>query len=311
MKSTSLHLKSAIPIPIPTSTLSTFDSVRRCWGESFVVSSPAMVHYHDTEWGRATIDSRSLFRQLILQTFQCGLSWSTILTKFATFEKRFVNYDYQIISKWTENDILAALSDPGIIRNRAKILAAVNNAQIACELDAASPSGFAAFCYRHCFCLPHVERLLQLGSRSGSHMRNGERTDFLEADGVHPTVGIQAACKAFRIAGFKFLGPCAMLSFMQAIGAVNHHAPDCAAFLPSEVAYKEVVEKAAAASWNIDTSIQPIILTKKVSLATSKRLRDATVKGIIVEAKTTRDLQAESTHLDSFSKKKARISKKG
>lgn len=244
MKTAALQLRAA---PIRATALSPLDRVRRCWGDSFAAPSPAMLAYHDAEWGRATLEPRALFRQLILQTFQCGLSWATILNKAATFEARFARYDYAAVAQWGEADIAAALADPGIVRNQAKVRAAVGNARAACALDAASPSGFAAFCWRHCFQLPREERLVQQGSRSGSHMRASERADFAAADGVHPTLGVQAAAQAFKAAGFKFLGPCAMLSFMQAVGAVNHHAPDCAAFEGSEAAHREAA--AAAAAW--------------------------------------------------------------
>ena len=249
-----LQLRAA---PIRATALSPLDRVRRCWGDSFAAPSPAMLAYHDAEWGRATLDSRALFRQLILQTFQCGLSWSTILNKAATFEARFARYDYAAVAQWGEEDIAAALADPGIVRNAAKVRAAVGNARAACALDAASPSGFAAFCWRHCFQLPREERLVQQGSRSGSHMRASERADFSAADGVHPTLGVQAATRAFRAAGFKFLGPCAMLSFMQAVGAVNHHAPDCAAFEGSEAAHREAAAAAAAAAWGAGAAAPP------------------------------------------------------
>ena len=250
-----LQLRAA---PIRATALSPLDRVRRCWGDSFAAPSPAMLAYHDAEWGRAALDPRALFKQLILQTFQCGLSWATILNKAATFEARFARYDYAAVAQWGEADIAAALADPGIVRNAAKVRAAVGNARAACALDAASPSGFAAFCWRHCFQLPREERLVQLGSRSGSHMRASERADFSAADGVHPTLGVQAAAQAFRAAGFKFLGPCAMLSFMQAVGAVNHHAPDCAAFESCEAAYKGAAAAAAAAAWGAGAAALPV-----------------------------------------------------
>lgn len=201
-----------------------------------------MAHYHDGTWGRtpAPGDAKNLYKQLVLQTFQAGLSWQIILNKEAAFTARFERWDYTRVARWTEDDIAAALRDAGIVRNGAKVRAAVTNAKLAVELDHARPGGFERFCWRTCGCLPTAERLLQHGSRSagGSYMRSSERTDYDTADGVHPTVGVTAAMAAFKKAGFKFMGPAATLSFVQAAGYVNHHKPDCGAFAAAEQAYQ-------------------------------------------------------------------------
>jgi DNA-3-methyladenine glycosylase I len=201
-----------------------------------------MTHYHDVLWGRALPRSgggsgRALYKQLLLQTFQSGLSWTLILKKEEGFASRFEGYDYTAVARWDEERVAAALADPGIVRNRAKVAAAVSNAKAACALDAAGAEGFEAFCWRVGGNFPASERLLALPSRSGTHMRSTPNTDFSEADGVHPTVSVVAAVKAFKAAGFKFVGPAVMLSFLQASGFVNHHARDCAAWAPAEAAY--------------------------------------------------------------------------
>lgn len=215
----------------------------------------------------------------MLQVFQCGLTWAMILKKLGGFEARFEGFEYKKLANWKEKEFEAAMGDPGIVRNKAKVRAAVSNAQAACALDALERDGFVKFCWRHCFILAPQERLLQMGSRSGSYMRASERIDFAEADGVHPTTGVTQAVKAFKAAGFKFLGPCAMLSFMQSVGAVNHHAPDCDAFAPSEAAYalalKSGVAAAAAASGfpalTVGSSKAPII--PRAPFATVKKTR--------------------------------------
>ena len=224
------------PAPLKASTLHA-DGLRRCWGPAF--STPAQAAYHDAIWGRALPpgSGRSLFKQLIMQTFQSGLSWSTILAKEPGFRARFEQWDYTKVARWTEAQIAEALADDGIVRNGAKVRAAVANAVAAVKLDQHADGGFEAFCWASCGRLSPAERLLQHESRSGSYMRASERVDFETADGVHPTPGIMAAVAAFKGAGFRFLGPATMLSFMQAAGFVNHHKPDCAMFAASEAAY--------------------------------------------------------------------------
>jgi DNA-3-methyladenine glycosylase I len=209
-------------------------------------ASPAEIAYHDSVWGRSLPpgSSRALFKQLVLQTFQSGLSWSTILNKEQAFTARFEGWDYHKVARWTESDVAAAMDDAGIVRNALKIKAAVASAAAAVALDK-TLGGFEAFCWATCGGLPTSERLLQHASRSGSHMRASERVDFATADGVHPTTSIAEAVVAFKAAGFRFLGPATMLSFMQAAGFVNHHKPDCAMFGPAETAF--AANSAAAA----------------------------------------------------------------
>ena len=233
------------PPPLSPSTVHA-DGVRRCWGAEF--TTPAQAVYHDAEWGRALPpgSGRALFKQLLLQTNQSGLSWAIVLKKEPGFAARFAQYDYAAVAKWREADVAAALADAGIVRNELKVRAAVANAAAAAALDAAAPRGFEAFCWRTLGALPPAERLLQHASRSGSYMRATERADFETADGAHPTVGVARAVREFKAAGFKFLGPATMLSFMQAAGFVNHHKPDCAAFAAAEATYAAASAAVAA-----------------------------------------------------------------
>lgn len=240
------------------------DGVRRCWGE-YYSKAPDQMLYHDKEWGRALPlgSGRLLFKQLVLQTFQAGLTWAIIHKKAPFFERRFCGWDYTTVARWRESDIEAALADAGIVRNLAKIRAAVTNAAVATKLDSSAPDGFEAFCWRVCGSLPHAERLLQTSSRSGTHMRATTKEDYAEADGVHPTMGVTAAVAAFKEAGFKFIGPTAMLSFVQAAGFVNHHKPDCDAFAPAEASYASCAAAAAERAGAIALAPLPAKRAKK------------------------------------------------
>jgi len=244
---------------IPGISLSTLydDGLKRCWGGS--LSSSALHVYHDDTWGRALKpgSGRSLFRQLILQTFQSGLSWNTILGKVDNFEARFEGFDYEKVARWGEVEIAAAITDAGIVRNGAKVRSAVANAEAAVRLDRLTPGGFEDFVWKTCGRLPDSERLLKVDSRSGTHMRASTKDDYLLADGVHPTISIVAAVKAFKQAGFQFLGPATMLSFVQAIGLCNHHKPDCSAFQAAEESFAAATAAFASRATS-STAITPV-----------------------------------------------------
>lgn len=213
------------------------DGIKRCWGETYTSTNVSLVTQHDMSWGNTNLDSRHLFKILCLEVFQCGLTWSMIIKKLKGFEERFHLFDYRQIATWGEEQVAEAMADAGIVRNMSKIRATIGNAQAAVALDERETDGFKKFFWRTCCLLPDKERLLQTSSRSGTYMRSSTRVDYEEADGVHPTVGVAVAAKEFKRAGFKFLGPCTMLSFMQEVGAVNHHSPDCDAFERAEAAY--------------------------------------------------------------------------
>lgn len=97
---------------------------------SWVNSNPLYIKYHDEEWGVASYDDRYLFEMLVLESFQAGLSWECILNKRENFRKAFDNFDYKIISEYDDTKIKKLLKDKGIIRNRLKINAAINNAKV-------------------------------------------------------------------------------------------------------------------------------------------------------------------------------------
>jgi len=163
--------------------------------------------------------------------------------KADTYKSRFHDWDFKQVAKWKTKQIEDALQDTGIVRNKLKVNAAVANAKIATELEKTEQGGFAGWMWRVCGSLPEEERLLQSGTIDGSHMRSNTRTDWYEADGVHPTVGVTAALKEFKNVGWKFLGPTTLLSFMQAAGFCNHHKPDCAMYDACNKSYFEARAK--------------------------------------------------------------------
>ena len=95
----------------------------------WVNDNPLMIHYHDTEWGVPKHDDRTLFEYLVLDAFQAGLSWNTVINKRKNFEKAFDNFDYKKIARYTEKDKARLMNDVGIIRNKQKINATIINAQ--------------------------------------------------------------------------------------------------------------------------------------------------------------------------------------
>lgn len=111
--------------------LTTHEDVTRC---TWRLSAPEYAHYHDHEWGVPVADDIQLFEKICLEGFQAGMAWITILRKRENFRRAFEGFDYQRIAHYTEEDIQRLLLDPGIVRNRAKIVSVINNARRACEL---------------------------------------------------------------------------------------------------------------------------------------------------------------------------------
>ncbi|MGL9769499.1 MAG: DNA-3-methyladenine glycosylase I [Sodalis sp. (in: enterobacteria)] len=164
-----------------------------------------MQDYHDTEWGVPQHDDRLLWETLMLEGFQAGLSWITVLRKRATFREVFCDFNPYQVAAFTENDVQRLLGNPGIIRARAKIEGTITNARIYCHM-AAQGKSFRDFCW---------------------HFTNGQ---ILEGDGVtlatsSPlSVEISVALKKW---GFKFIGPTIAYAWMQAVGIVNNHSAEC------------------------------------------------------------------------------------
>jgi DNA-3-methyladenine glycosylase I len=176
-------------------------TVHRChWAEG----DPLLRAYHDDEWGVPEYDSRMLWETLMLDGFQAGLSWLTILRKRGEFRKAFKNFDPQKIARFGEADIARLLANPGIIRSRAKIEATIGGARAYLAMREAGED-FSGFIWN------------MVG---GVAVQNG---------GPIPakTPLSEDISKALKKRGFKFVGPIIAYAWMQAVGLVNDHAKDC------------------------------------------------------------------------------------
>jgi len=165
------------------------------------------VSYHDTEWGVPEYNSRALWEKLILDGFQAGLSWITILKKRDAFRAAFDGFDPERVARYGEADIARLLSDPGIVRHRGKITAAITNAQVWQRIEARE--GFEQFLWRHV---------------DGVPLQNNFRRDGDIPAQTPLSVQVSRDLKA---EGFKFCGPTIVYAFMQAVGMVNDHIVTC------------------------------------------------------------------------------------
>ncbi|MEM9013234.1 MAG: DNA-3-methyladenine glycosylase I [Pseudomonadota bacterium] len=170
-------------------------------------SDPLYVAYHDTEWGVPDYDARALWEKLILDGFQAGLAWITILRKREGFRQAFDGFDPARIARYGEADIARLLADPGIVRHRGKIEATIGNAQAYERI--AEAGGFDQFLWRYMDGTPLI-----------NHWRS-------MADVPAETPLSQRISKDLKAEGFKFCGPTIVYAFMQAVGMVNDHLLDC------------------------------------------------------------------------------------
>ena len=164
--------------------------------------------YHDEEWGVPIHDDRKLFEFIVLDAFQAGLSWSTILNKRENFRNAFDNFEAEKIACYDEKKIQQLLQDAGIIRNRLKIRATVTNAQAFLDIQKEFGS-FDAFIWQFTGGQPRVNKWKNLAEIPVS------------------TVESDAMSKAMKKRGFKFVGTTICYAFMQAAGMVNDHLVDC------------------------------------------------------------------------------------
>lgn len=224
----------------PPSTIEWPPSALRCWS----TDDPDMQPYHDSVWGRPETNEFRLFQSQTLQLMQCGVSWTTVWRKRHHFERAFKFYDVNEVARFSDEDIndLMMWPDGTIIRNRSKLRAVVQNARIICamraEADAGSGPSFADLLWNFCPANSR-ERLKTIDSVSGSHMRSDkvpsssyETRD--SSDGVHPSASVCALSKELKKRGFGFMAPTTVLSFMQAVGLMNHHSSSCCAFQRNE-----------------------------------------------------------------------------
>ncbi len=180
------------------------DQPQRC---GWPGDDPIYVAYHDTEWGVPEYDSRALWEKLILDGFQAGLSWITILKRRENFRAAFEGFDPQIIAGWGEADVQRLLGNAGIIRHRGKIEAAITNAQAWIEVEA--KGGFDQFMWRYVDGVPLQNRFAT------------------QADVPPKTALSEQVSKDLRKAGFKFCGPTITYAWMEACGLVNDHILSC------------------------------------------------------------------------------------
>lgn len=181
------------------------NEVKRCtWAEDDVL----MQQYHDREWGVPTHDDKKLFEFLVLESAQAGLSWRTVLHKRENYRKAFAEFDPVKVSRFTQKNVGALLKDASIIRNRAKIEAAINNARRFLEVQ----KEFGSF--------TTYSRQFVQGKQIRHTIRN--IADF-------PITIPEAAAfaKDLKKRGFKFLGPTVMYAHMQAVGLVDDHMVHC------------------------------------------------------------------------------------
>ena len=167
-----------------------------------------MVAYHDEEWGVPVRDGKALFAKLMLDGFQAGLSWRTILHKREAFLKGFHEFDPARVSKLTEKDITRLLADAGIIRHRGKIEATIANAKAYLEIEKHG-GGFSKLLWSFVNDRPVVNQISGRG------------------DVATETTASQAMSKELRARGMKFVGPTIVYAFMQAVGMVDDHFDGC------------------------------------------------------------------------------------
>ena len=170
--------------------------------------SPLTLPYHDTEWGVPAHDDRTLFEFLTLEGAQAGLSWETILKKRENYRRAFDGFDPAVVARYGERDIMRLLADSGIVRNRLKVAAAVNNARRVLEAQKEFGS-FDTYVWQFVGGRPIKNRFRPLQEMPAKT----ERSDAMSKDLLRR--------------GFKFVGPTICYAFMQAVGMVNDHTIDC------------------------------------------------------------------------------------
>jgi len=171
-------------------------------------ADPLYQKYHDEEWGRPVYDDATLFEFLLLETFQAGLSWITILRRRETFAAAFDNFDYKKIAKYTDADRERLMSDPGIIRNRLKVNAAITNAQLFMKVQEEFGS-FSSYFWAFADGKPIDNKPTAMGQ-------------------IPTTTPLSdKISKALKKRGFKFVGSTIIYAHMQATGMVNDHVANC------------------------------------------------------------------------------------
>lgn len=183
----------------------TAQEIRRC---GWVSEDPLYLAYHDEEWGVPVHDDRHLFEMLVLEGAQAGLSWITVLRRREGYRRAFAGFDAERVAAFGPADVERLMADPGIVRNRAKVEAAIANARAVLRVQEE---------------LGSLDRLIW-GFVDGRPLQN-HRASLREVPAE--TAESKAMSKELRRRGFGFVGPTICYAFMQAVGLVNDHTADC------------------------------------------------------------------------------------
>ncbi|MEI9932207.1 MAG: DNA-3-methyladenine glycosylase I [Rhizomicrobium sp.] len=170
---------------------------------------PLYVAYHDEEWGVPEFDSRALYEKLVLDGFQAGLAWITILRKRENFRKAFHNFDPEKIARYGKRDFDRLMKNESIIRSNAKIKAAIKGAQLFLDIEEKEPGGFRDFIWKHVDGKPVVNRFKTMKQLPAK------------------TAMSESLSKDLKQRGFNFVGPVIIYAFAQAVGMVNDHVINC------------------------------------------------------------------------------------
>lgn len=169
------------------------------------LKNPLYVHYHDKEWGKPHYEDSYFFEMLLLESFQAGLSWECILNKRESFRQAFDGFDYKKVAVYTEEKMEELMNNQSIVRNRRKIQAAVNNAAIFMDIQKEYGS-FSDYIW-------HYTEGKQIVNRDGILRATSELSDSISKD--------------LQKRGMKFVGSTIIYSYLQAVGVIDDHEPDC------------------------------------------------------------------------------------
>jgi len=170
---------------------------------------PLYVAYHDEEWGVPEYDPRALYEKLVLDGFQAGLAWITILRKRENFRKAFHSFDPEKIAHYGKRDTARLMKNAGIVRSPAKIAAAIKGARLWLEIEAKEPGGFRELIWKHVDGKPVVNRYKTMKQVPAK------------------TAMSERLSKELKQRGFNFVGPVIVYAFAQAVGMVNDHMVTC------------------------------------------------------------------------------------
>lgn len=186
----------------------------------WALTDPLYIEYHDLEWGQPLLDSNQLFTMLILEGMQAGLSWLTVLKKRANYHRAFCNFEAAKIARFSPAKIEKLLQNPGIIRNRLKVNAIVNNAKAYLKLTEQQP--FSDYCWQFVDGRPIQNAWQQMNQVPNK------------------TALSDKLAKDLKQRGFKFVGSTIVYAFMQAVGLVNDHLTSCCCYKISQQAAKKL-----------------------------------------------------------------------